>query len=82
MQNTSTKDQEKRPASAWIRNEATTQPESKTNIDWFLTGKPDEIDKYTMFNEWCAKEGVYMPKLEYPANFDGGLLGARCKEDI
>ena len=23
-----------------------------------------------------------MPKLEYPANFEGGLLGARCKEDI
>ena len=23
-----------------------------------------------------------MPKLEYPAYFDGGLIGVRCKEDI
>ena len=23
-----------------------------------------------------------MPKLEYPAYFEGGLLGVRCKEDI
>jgi hypothetical protein len=22
-----------------------------------------------MFNEWCKKEGVIMPKLEYPAIF-------------
>ena len=82
MQKTPATDPEKRPASAWIRNEVTKQPESKTNIDLFLNDKPDEIDKYTMFNEWCEKEGVYMPKLEYPADFGGGLLGARCKEDI
>ena len=35
-----------------------------------------------MFNKWCEQEGVFMPKLEYPADFGGGLLGARCKEDI
>jgi hypothetical protein len=35
-----------------------------------------------MFNEWCLKEGVVMPKLEYPAYFDGGLLGMKCKEEI
>jgi hypothetical protein len=23
-----------------------------------------------------------MPKLEYPAYFDDGLIGVRCKEDI
>ena len=45
-------------------------------------GVPDPVDKYTMFNEWCSKEGVIMPKLEYPAFFDGGLIGIRCTEDI
>jgi hypothetical protein len=35
-----------------------------------------------MFNEWCQKEGVLMPKLHYPAYFENGLIGARCKEDI
>ena len=32
--------------------------------------------------DWCAKNGVKIPKLEYPANFDGGLVGVRAKEDI
>ena len=35
-----------------------------------------------MFLEWCEKEGVVMPKLEYPATFENGLVGVRCKEDI
>jgi len=53
------------------------------SVESFINdGKVDEVDKFTMFNEWCAKEGVIMPKLEYPAYFEGGLLGMRCKEDI
>ena len=54
------------------------------NIDWFLReeGEEDSTDKYEMFNDWCKKEGVIMPKLEYPATFEGGLIGTRCKEDI
>lgn len=35
-----------------------------------------------MFTDWCNKEGVVMSKLEYPATFDNGVIGARCKEDI
>jgi hypothetical protein len=35
-----------------------------------------------MFMNWCNKEGMHMPKLEYPAFFEGGLLGVKCKEDI
>jgi len=35
-----------------------------------------------MFNEWCKKEGMIQPKLEYPAYFENGLVGVRCKEDI
>ena len=35
-----------------------------------------------MFNEWCEREGVIMPKLEYPAYFNNGLEGIRCKEPI
>ena len=32
--------------------------------------------------EWCKKVGIKTPKLEYPAFFDGGLLGVRAKEPI
>ena len=31
---------------------------------------------------WCAENGVKMPKLEYPAVFEQGLLGVRAKEPI
>jgi len=41
-----------------------------------------EIDKCLRFKKWCEDNGVKMPKLEYPAFFDGGLLGVRIKEDI
>lgn len=45
-----------------------------------LEGEPD---KFTMFDEWCKLEGVVMPKLQYPAYFDGGeLLGVKCLEQI
>ena len=38
------------------------------------------MDKYEMFNEWCKKEGILMPKLEYPAVFENGLIGVKCKK--
>lgn len=44
--------------------------------------KAHQKDKYEIFNKWCKDEGVLIPKLEYPAFFDGGLLGARAKQDI
>ena len=47
------------------------------NIDYFLNGtgflnEDDEPDKFTVFNEWMKKEGVVMPKLEYPSYFEDG----------
>ena len=42
----------------------------------------EPYDSYKEFNDWCLKEGVLTPKLEYPAYFEDGLLGVRCKEDI
>lgn len=35
-----------------------------------------------MFLAWCKKEGVVMPKLEYPATFENGVTGVRVTEDI
>ena len=46
--------------------------ESKDNLD----------DKYAIFNKWCADEGVLMPKLQYPATFEGGLIGTKVTKDI
>ena len=48
--------------------------------DYF--GFVNKEDKFTMFLKWCKDEGVIMPKLEYPAYFENGLVGVRCKEDI
>ena len=55
-------------------------PELK-NITDYVIDEEDKRDKYAIFLEWCQKEGVINPKMEYPAHFDG-LIGARCKEDI
>jgi len=35
-----------------------------------------------MFNEWCRINGVHMPKCEFPAQFEHGLRGVKCIEDI
>ena len=32
-------------------------------------GYVEVVDKFTMFNEWCQKEGLIMPKCEYPCYF-------------
>ena len=53
-------------------------------MDYYLL-KENEIEpeeKYFLFNRWCKKEGVIMPKAEYPCFFDDGLKGMRAKEDI
>ena len=44
--------------------------------------KDSQADKMTIFMSWCAENGVKMPKLEYPAVFEQGLLGVRAKESI
>ena len=63
-----------------------TQPEPITiDSDNYLLkdGEVETTEKLTMFLDWCKKEGVIMPKLEYPASFEeNGLVGIRCKQDI
>ena len=34
-----------------------------------LHDENENIDVHKLFNEWCKKEGVIMPKCEYPAHF-------------
>lgn len=73
---------------SWIRQEANevikTEEKPTKNIDYYLSndGYVEKADKFEMFMEWCKKEGVYMPKLEYPAYFENGLLGVKVKETI
>ena len=38
--------------------------------------------KCKVFNEWCAKNGIEYPNQEYPAYFDGGLVGVRALAPI
>ena len=54
----------------------------KKNIEFFLDVQPTEPDKYVLFMAWLKKEGVVMPKLEYPAFFENGLIGTRVSQDI
>ena len=77
--------------SAWIRQEDNAkipaeadQNQGKRNIDHYLLedGEVETEDSITMFNQWCEREGVHMPKCEYPAFFGNGLRGVRCTEDI
>lgn len=35
-----------------------------------------------MFDSWCKREGVIMPALQYPAYFEGDLVGMKCIKDI
>ena len=44
--------------------------------------KQDLVAKAVRFREWCEKNGVKMPKLEYPAFFEGELIGVKVREDI
>jgi hypothetical protein len=39
-------------------------------------------DKYIIFKNWLKQEGVIMPKLQYPAIYDGGLIGTKVTADI
>lgn len=50
------------------------------SVDFYLG--EEKGDKHTMFLDWCKNEGIVMPKLEFPAYFENGLVGVRCKEDI
>ena len=56
----------------------------KLDIDFYLSKNSETQAKLPMFLTWCQKEGIIMPKLEYPAYFGEGnrLLGIRAREDI
>ena len=47
-------------------------------MDW----KDEHRRKCLIFNEWCHSNGVVHPKIEYPAYFEGGLVGMRATEPI
>jgi len=42
----------------------------------------EHLEKCKVFVEWCEKVGIKTPKLNYPAFFDGGLLGIQAKVPI
>ena len=44
--------------------------------------KEEHGRKCQVFNEWCQANGVKIPKLEYPAYFEGGLVGVRASAPI
>ena len=52
--------------------------ESSSTEDW----KIEHGRKCEVFNKWCADNGVRCPKVEYPAYFEGGLVGVRAVEPI
>ena len=57
---------------------------SSKHIDFYLLkdGYTESKDIITLFKEWCTKEGVIMPKLEWPVDFGNGIVGMQCKEAI
>ena len=40
------------------------------------------MEKCATFMQWCDQVGIKTPKLEYPAYFEGGLVGVRAKQNI
>ena len=38
--------------------------------------------KYVAFANWCSANGIVYPNQEYPATFDGGLVGVRATAPI
>ena len=48
--------------------------DDKDEEDW----RVEHGRKCEVFNRWCRENGVIMPKLEYPAYFEGRLVGMRA----
>ena len=44
--------------------------------------RQEHMKKCTIFNEWCAKNGIIYPNQEYPAYFEGGLVGVKALAPI
>jgi hypothetical protein len=55
------------PQAVALINQSTRASEGKfseRNIEYYLNqDEIDEDDKFSAFNEWCAREGLHMPKL-------------------
>ena len=61
----------------------TTLPEESINtVTATNEDKGSMTEKYKAFMEWCDKVGIVSGKLEFPAIFEGGLVGVRAKEPI
>jgi hypothetical protein len=56
-------------------------PDTIKNIQYFVDDEYPST-KYQDFLAWCKKEGVHMPKVNFPAYFEDGLMGLQAKEDI
>ena len=63
---------------------AASEETRRIDMDDYLAkdGFVETRDVKTMYLEWCKTEGVVMPKCEYPAYFENGVIGVRCIEDI
>jgi len=38
--------------------------------------------KTSRFNQWCKDVGILTPKIDYPAFFEGGLVGCKVNTPI
>jgi hypothetical protein len=52
--------------------------------NWEVTKKIQQEEKYIQFNNWCTKNGVVSPSIEYPVAYgkNGELIGLCAKRDI
>ena len=53
----------------------------QTSVASVILEPGESVDVMKLFNEWCLREGVIMPKIQYPANFNG-LNGIGTRETI
>jgi hypothetical protein len=51
------------------------------NLQYFVNDEYPST-KNQDFIAWCKKEGVHMPKVNFPTIFEDGLMGLGAKEDI
>ena len=42
----------------------------------------EHLRKCKVFTDWCAENGIVYPNQEYPAYFEGGLVGVRALAPI
>ena len=47
-----------------------------------MLDKGESIDAFKLFDEWCRKIGIIMPKARFPVNFEETGPGIGADEDI